>query len=40
MVILRRMRWRNRRRRTREEEEEEEEECWNDMKRGRGAKGA
>lgn len=38
MVILRRMRWRNRRRRTREEEEEEE--CWNDMKRGRGAKGA
>lgn len=35
MVILRRMRWRNRRRRTREEEE-----CWNDMKRGRGAKGA
>lgn len=36
MVILRRMRWRNRRRRTREEEEE----CWNDMKRGRGAKGA
>lgn len=37
MVILRRMRWRNRRRRTREEEEEE---CWNDMKRGRGAKGA